>query len=200
MRPKYYCQVTLLLISAFTMALPALAGEPTEQVKETTDKIIAIVSDPALKESERSEEKKELLRNVVDERFDWEEMTRRSLARHWSKRTDEEKREFIALYAQLLERTYMDRVEGYSGEQVAYEGERVEGDYAIVKVRITTPKDTEIPVKYRVRKKGDKWLVYDVYVEGVSLVNNYRVQFNNVISRSSYEKLVKKLRAKVAEK
>lgn len=200
MRPKYYCQVTLLLISAFTMALPALAGEPTEQVKETTDKIIAIVSDPALKESERSEEKRELLRNVVDERFDWEEMSRRSLARHWSKRTDEEKREFIALYAQLLERTYMDRVEGYSGEQVAYEGERVEGDYAIVKVRITTPKDTEIPVKYRVRKKEDKWLVYDVYVEGVSLVNNYRVQFNNVISRSSYEKLLKKLRAKVAEK
>jgi phospholipid transport system substrate-binding protein len=197
---KYLFHVIMLFILAFTITLPVLAGEPTEQIRQTTDKIIAVLNDPALKEPERAEERKNLVRQAVYERFDWEEMTRRSLARHWSKRTDEEKQEFISLYAQLLERTYLDRVEGYSGETVSYEDERVEGEYGIIKVKVTNSKDVEIPVKYRVRKKGDVWLVYDVYVEGVSLVNNYRVQFNSIITRSSYDKLVKKLKNKIAQK
>ena len=197
---KYLFHVIMFFILAFTTTLPVLAGEPTEQIKQTTEKIIAVLNDPALKEPERAEERKNLVRQAVDERFDWEEMTRRSLARHWSKRTDEEKQEFISLYSQLLERTYLDRVEGYSGETVSYEDERVEGEYGIIKVRVTNSKDVEIPVKYRVRKKGDEWLVYDVYVEGVSLVNNYRVQFNSIITRSSYNKLVKKLKNKIAQK
>ncbi len=197
---KYLFHVIMFLILALTTTLPVLAGEPTEQIKQTTDKIIALLSDPALKEPERTEERKNLVRQAVDERFDWEEMARRSLARHWSKRTDEEKQEFISLYSQLLERTYLDRVEGFSGEIVSYEDERVEGEYGIVKVRVTTSKDVEIPLKYRVKKKGDDWLVYDIYIEGVSLVNNYRVQFNNIIARSSYKKLVKKLKNKIAQK
>ncbi len=197
---KYLFHVIMFLILALTTTLPVLAGEPTEQIKQTTDKIIALLSDPALKEPERAEERKNLVRQAVDERFDWEEMARRSLARHWSKRTDEEKQEFISLYSQLLERTYLDRVEGYSGESVSYDDERVEGEYGIIKVKVTNSKDVEIPIKYRVRRKGDEWLVYDVYVEGVSLVNNYRVQFNSIITRSSYKKLVKKLKNKIARK
>lgn len=198
MGSKQFCQVTLALLLALTIPVAASAGEPTEQIRQTTDRIIAIVSNPALKGSEMKEEKKGLIRKAVDERFDWEEMARRSLARHWTKRTEEEKREFMALFAQLVERTYLERVEGYSGEKVAYEGETVEGDYGIVDVKITTSKETEIPVRYRVRKKGDVWLVYDVYIEGVSLVNNYRVQFNNIIAKSSYGMLIKRLKKKIA--
>ncbi|MBW1681642.1 MAG: ABC transporter substrate-binding protein, partial [Deltaproteobacteria bacterium] len=129
--------------------------------------------------------------------FDWEEMSRRTLARHWRKRTPAEKKEFIRLFGHLLERTYLDRVEGYSGEKVIYEGEAVDGDYGIVKVKIVTRKETEIPVKYRVKRKDGQWYVYDISIQGVSLINNYRRQFNSIIVGSSYKKLIKKLKAKV---
>jgi phospholipid transport system substrate-binding protein len=175
-----------------------LAGEPTEEIKETTDKIIAILTEPALKGPDKKSERNRLVRKVVDERFDWGEMSRRALARHWRKRSDKEKKLFIDLFGRLLERTYMDKVGGYSGEKVLYEGERVDGNYGIVKVKIVTKKETEIPVKYRVKKKGGEWLVYDISVQGVSLINNYRKQFNSIILRSSFNDLIKKLEAKVS--
>ncbi len=200
MRPICLWRGIIFLTVAIGFAIPILAGEPTDQIRQTTDKVISIVTDPALKEPGRVDERRKVLRTAVDERFDWDEMARRSLARHWAGRTDEEKREFTSLFSDLLERTYMDKVEGYSGEKVVYEGETVEGDYGVVKVKILTVKNTEISVEYRVRKKEDGWFIYDVSIEGVSLVNNYRTQFNSIILRSSYPELVKKLRAKLAKK
>jgi phospholipid transport system substrate-binding protein len=182
------------------IAVPAWAGEPMDQIKQTTDTILSIVSDPALKVPSKAEERRRRIRNAVDQRFDWEEMARRSLARHWAQRTDEEKKEFIRLFGDLLERTYMDKIEGYSGEKVQYEGDTLEGDYAVVRVKIVTRKNVDIPVEYRLQKKENNWLVYDVSIEGVSLVNNYRTQFNSIIVGSSYADLVKRLKAKVAEK
>jgi len=188
--------VLIFLTTAFSVT--SLAGEPTEEIKETTDKIIAILTEPALKGPDKKSERNRLVRKVVDERFDWGEMSRRALARHWRKRSDKEKKLFIDLFGRLLERTYMDKVGGYSGEKVLYEGERVDGNYGIVKVKIVTKKETEIPVKYRVKKKGGEWLVYDISVQGVSLINNYRKQFNSIILRSSFNDLIKKLEAKVS--
>jgi phospholipid transport system substrate-binding protein len=176
---------------------PAIAGEPTEKIRVTTDKIIGIVSNPALKGPGKAAERKRLIRQAVDERFDWEEMSRRTLARHWQKRTMEEKTEFIDLYGKLLEQTYLDKVEGYSGEKVLYEGERVDGEYSVVKVKILTKQETAILTEYRLKKNAEDWLVYDISVEGVSLINNYRTQFNSIIVRSSYKDLIKKLKAKV---
>ena len=172
-------------------------GTPMEGVRDTTNKIIAIVSDPALKTPDKKKEKAGLIRAAVDERFNWEEMSKRALARHWSARTEEEKKEFIDLFGKLLERTYLDKVEGYSGEKVLYVDEVVDGKYATVSVKIVTKKDTEISVLYRVKKDGDNWLVYDISIEGVSLINNYRKQFNSIIVRNSYKELVDKLREKV---
>ena len=174
------------------------AGEPTEKIRATTDKILGVVRDPALKGAAKEKERRALIRKAVDERFDWNEMARRSLARHWEGRTEDEKKEFVPLYADLVDRAYMSKVEGYSGEKVKYEGETVDGDYATVNVRIMTQKGQEISVEYRLRKKGNDWLIYDVSIEGVSLVNNYRTQFNSIISQSSYASLVKQLKAKVA--
>jgi phospholipid transport system substrate-binding protein len=174
-----------------------LAEEPTEAIKQTTDKILAIVTDPALKPASKTAEREKLIRQAVDERFDWEEMTRRALATHWANRTPEERKEFIPLFSDLLERTYMKKVEDYSGEKVLYEGESKEGDYASVKVKIVTKKNKDISVEYRLKKEGNKWLVYDISIMGASLVNNYRTQFNSIISQSSYENLVKRLREKV---
>jgi phospholipid transport system substrate-binding protein len=127
-------------------------------------------------------------------------MARRSLARYWDQRTDGEKKEFVRLYSDLLERTYMDKVEGYSGEKVTYEGESIDNGYAVVRVKIVTKKNTDIRVHYRLKRVENKWLVYDVSIEGVSLVNNYRTQFNSIILKSSYENLVKRLRERVESK
>jgi phospholipid transport system substrate-binding protein len=187
----------LSLLFFLSIAVSVLAAEPMEAIKQTTDKILTIVTNPALKPPSKAAEKEKLIRQAVDEQFDWEEMARRSLATHWAKRTPEERKEFVFLFSDLLERTYMKKVEDYSGEKVLYEGETQDGDYAVVKVKIVTKKNKDISVEYRLKKEGNNWLVYDVSILGVSLVNNYRTQFNSIISQSSYENLVKRLREKV---
>jgi phospholipid transport system substrate-binding protein len=176
-----------------------MAGTSTDDIRKTTDKIIAILTDPALKGPDQDEVRAQKIRKAVDERFDWEEMSMRTLARHWKDRTPAERTEFIDLFGQLLERTYLDKVEGYSGEKVLYVDEKTEGDYGLVTVKIVTKEATEILVQYRLRDKGGEWLVYDISIEGVSLVNNYRKQFHSILTRSSYKDLVDKLRSKVEE-
>ncbi len=187
--------IPLFLIPA--IASPVLAADAMQEMKQTTDKILSILTNPALKSPSKGAEKEKLIRKAVDERFDWEEMARRSLATHWAKRTAEEKKEFVHLFSDLLERTYMKKVEDYSGEKVLYEGETKDGDYSTVKIKIVTKKNKDIPVEYRLSKEGDNWFVYDVSIEGVSLVNNYRTQFNSIILQSSYENLVKRMKEKV---
>jgi phospholipid transport system substrate-binding protein len=200
MTVSYLMKGIFSLFLVLGVAVSALGGEPTEKIRQTTDKIFSLVADPSLQKPSKLEERRRLIRKAVDERFNWEEMARRSLARHWAQRTDEERKEFILLFGELLERTYMSKVEGYSGEKVLYEGEKVEEDYATVKVKIVTKKNVDIPVEYRLKNEGNDWLVYDISIEGVSLVNNYRTQFSSIITQSSYENLVKKLKEKVAQK
>ncbi len=201
MEARMICKRLIMVSFFFLMTLiiagSSMAGKPTEDVRETTDKLIAIVSDPAMKTSDMAAERARRIREAVDERFDWREMSKRTLARHWKERSDREKEEFIDLFGKLMERTYLDKVEGYSGEKVLYVGERVDGKYGIVVVKIVTKKDTEILVKYKLKNKGGEWLAYDISIQGVSLVNNYRKQFSSIMTRSSYEDLVKKLRKKV---
>jgi len=187
----------LFLFMVFGVSSISMAEGPTEDVRKTTDKIIAILTDPALKEANKADEKARKIRNAVDERFDWNEMAMRTLARHWKARTQKEKEEFVDLFGKLLERTYLEKVEGYSGEKVLYVDEKVEGDYGIVAVKIVTKQGTEIQVDYRLKNKGKEWLVYDISIEGVSLVNNYRKQFNSILTRSSFKDLMEKLRSKV---
>jgi phospholipid transport system substrate-binding protein len=193
-----FCRGIVIFLLIFGLAVPVWAGEPTDHIKVTVDKVIAILTDPELKVPEKADERRRLIRRTADEIFYWQEMARRSLARHWKKRTDEEKKEFVPLFADLLERTYMNRVEDYSGENVRFDGEKIKGNYSLVSATVFTSKNVEIPVEYRLKKKGDGWLIYDVSIEGVSLINNYRTQFNSIILNSSYEELVEKLKEKVA--
>ncbi|MBW1997046.1 MAG: ABC transporter substrate-binding protein [Deltaproteobacteria bacterium] len=176
------------------------AGEPTEKIRETTDKLIAILENPALKGSEKRDEKIRLLRKVVDERFDWEAISRRALGRHWRKLSREEKGEFVRLFSKLLERTYSDKLADYSGETISYDREKVDGRYAVVYATVKSKKHGDIPLKYRVWKRDGEWLVYDISIEGVSLVNNYRSQFNDILMQHSPQKLIDTLREKVGEK
>ena len=199
MRRKGWIGITLLALWVVCGFDPVWAGVPTEKVKETSDKILAIVSDPALKDPAQATQRREQIRKAVDEMCDWEEMSRRSLGRHWAKRNEQERKEFVRLFGQLLERTYIDKVEGYSGEKVNYVGERVDGEYAEVDVKIVTKENTEIPVLYKLRTRDQRWWVYDIVIEGVSLVNNYRTQFSDIMAKSSFEGLMKKLKEKTAE-
>ena len=197
MLQNFLCRTFALLLVIFGLATPSLAGEPTDHIRKTTDKIITILNDPALKNE--VETRRKMLRNTLNERFDWEEMARLSLAGHWQGLTDEEKKEFVPLFTDLLERTYMNRIENYSGDKVTYDAERVKGNYSLVKVTIFTDKQVEIPVVYKMKKKGPEWTIYDVSIEGVSLVNNYRQQFDSIILSSSYQGLVEKLKEKVVK-
>ena len=164
----------------------SLAGLATDQVKGTVDQVIKILTDPALKGEKKIRERRAKIRQVVLQRFGFTEMSKRSLGRYWNERTPEERTEFVNLYTDLLERAYIDRVEGYTGEQVVYLGESVDGEYSEVRSKIVTKRNQEIPITYRLQLASTNWEVYDVIVEGVSLVNNYRTQFSKIIRTSSY--------------
>jgi len=196
---KYLLRMLVVLSLISTIEAWAQSQGPMERIKETTDKIIAILSDPALKAPEKAEERRRLVREAVDERFDWEEFSRRALGRHWRNRTPEEKKAFVPLFGQLVERTYRDKVEDYSGEKVNYLDERTKDEYGLVRAEVLTNDNRKIAVDYRLRYKKNDWFVYDVTVEGVSLVNNYRVQFNDIIMKSGYDELLKRLKEKVTE-
>jgi phospholipid transport system substrate-binding protein len=126
-------------------------------------------------------------------------MSKRALARHWQARTPAEREEFVKLFADLLERAYVSKIENYGGEKIAYNGDTIEGDAALVKTKIITKQGTDVPVDYRMVKRNDRWLVYDVVIEGVSLINNYRTQFNKIIQTSSYQSLVDRMKTRQNE-
>lgn len=178
-------------------AATAYAGAPTETVRAGVDKALKILEDPNLKGEAHVADRRKQLRDIADSLFDFDEMSRRTLATHWQKRTPDERQQFSALFADLLETTYFAQIDTYSGGgAVKYGAETVNGDQATVRTTFVTSKGTEIPAEYRMHQRSGKWLVYDVSIEGVSLVNNYRAQFNSIIQRNGYPDLVQKLQKK----
>lgn len=194
----HYLLLSLILVTVFTVS-DAYAGEPTNQVKQTVDKVLDILRNKELKKPEKTRERRAAIRKAVSERFDFEEMAKRALGLHWRKRTPDERKEFVSLFTDLLERSYIKKIESYSDEKILYVGENVESEYAVVRSTIITKRNVEIPVDYRLLEKNGKWEVYDVVIEGVSLVNNYRTQFNKIIRTNSYEELVKRMKNKQEE-
>jgi phospholipid transport system substrate-binding protein len=175
---------------------PAWAGAPTEQLRGRIDRVLMVL-DGELKQDGRSEERRAAIRTIAHETFDFREISQRSLARHWQSRTAAEREEFVPLFADLLERTYIGQIEQYSGgEKILYLGDTIDGSQALVRTRLVTKGGTEVPVDYRMHRVGEQWLVYDVAIEGVSLVSNYRAQFDRIIRSSSYKQLAEKLKAK----
>jgi phospholipid transport system substrate-binding protein len=193
------CATMLAAVLAILTAREAAAGPPTDQLKNAIDRVVKVVADPSLKGDDRMAERRSAVRKIADDIFDWSEIARRALARHWQSLTDKQRAEFVALFSDLLERSYISKIELYGGEKIRYAGERVDGETATVPTRIVTKNGTEVPIDYRLLKKGDRWLVYDVNIEGVSLVSNYRTQFNKIIQTGSFEDLIQKLRAKQGE-
>jgi phospholipid transport system substrate-binding protein len=191
---------TTALVLALALGLaapPARAGAPTEQLKAQIDRVLKLIDDPALKD--KPKDKRVAVRQIADDIFDFGETAKRALGRHWAARTQAERDEFVKLFGDLLERSYISKIELYGGEKIQYMSDRIEDDQAAVLSKLVTKAGSDVPIEYRMLKKGDRWLVYDVIIEGVSLVANYRTQFNKIIQTSSYAELVKKMKSRQEE-
>jgi phospholipid transport system substrate-binding protein len=180
-------------------AAPALAGAPTDQLKGATDRVLQILQDTELKKPDKTDVRRKQIRDVANQIFDWQETGKRALARGAQACSPQQRQEFSPLFAELIERSYVSKLELYSGERIVYAGEAAEGDQATVRTKLVTKSGTEVPIEYRMQKDGERWRVYDVTIEGVSLVGNYRSQFNRIIQQSNCDELMKKLKTKQDE-
>lgn len=187
----------MLLISSV-----AWSGLATESLKGTIGQITNLLNDPSLKRPEKKDERRKILHKLMKEKIDEEEVSRRALGSHWTNRNEEEKKEFTKLFTDLLERTYFEKIDEYvvktdnfSEENILYLQEKEIRGYTVVETKVFTG-DTEIPVSYLLKNKQDNWLICDIAIEGVGLLKNYRVQFNEILTNSSFDELLDKLKAK----
>lgn len=189
----------LLILSLFFLPGAARAGEVTDIIKAEVDKTLTVLRDPALQGPERKELRNDRIRSTVERMFDFEEVSKRSLGRYWRDRTEAEKHEFTRLFTALLESSYMGRIYEHRDDKVLYTGEVSRDGKVEVRTKVITAMGTEVPINYRLLKKDQTWKVYDMVIEGVSLMSTYRTQFNEKIQGSSYEALIEDLRQKVQQ-
>lgn len=197
MRPILLVGTLIVLLASST---PALAGEPLERVKGTLEAALAVLNDPGLQGLEKEADRKAGVRKIIYDRFNFEEMAKESLGDHWKKLTAQQRKEFVDLFGDLFERSYNRLVLKFLPErETLYGTEVVDGDRALVKTTLVSKKNEKLPVDYQLKKKGPRWDLYDVVIDGVSIVGNYRTQFNKIIRLQSYEALVKKMKIKQEE-
>ncbi|WP_089718559.1 MlaC/ttg2D family ABC transporter substrate-binding protein [Candidatus Entotheonella palauensis] len=199
------CLQSWLLIGLCLAGLagPAAAGEPQDRVKQTIDDVLAILQDQSLQAPEQTKARRAKIRQVVQQRFGFAEMGKRALGRHWRKLKPAQRQEFIPLFSDLLERSYISKIEtAVTAEEIniLYTKETIDEEgYAMVRTEVENPRDLNFEIDYRLFKRDGNWEAYDIVIEGVSLVNNYRTQFNKIIRQESYEALVKKLKLKIEQ-
>jgi phospholipid transport system substrate-binding protein len=187
------------IMMIFLSLIPAYADAPLSTVQTNVNKVLDVLRDPALKADSTKETKKEKLRSIYGGMFDEVELSKRTLARNWNKLNTAQRHEFVQLYQEVLEKAYIDKILSYTNEKIAYEREtKLTENQAEVQTEIITS-SKKIPVSYRVILSGGSWKVYDVIIENVSLVQNYRTQFNNILEKNSPEQLLEILRKKVKE-
>jgi phospholipid transport system substrate-binding protein len=189
--------IGVILVLAVGVASMA-AGTATAAIKSTIKQMFVILNDEELKTPGRAEERRQQLEKVIGNRIAYDEMAKRSLGPQWSQLNDEERQEFVRLYAQLLRDTYSSRFDRYTDEKVEFLQETLQGDYAEVRTRLTSSKFS-LDVDYRMLQRAGDWRVYDIVVDGISLVHSYREQFTKIIRTYSYEELLAKLRQKTGE-
>ena len=187
--------MTAALLLGLT-ALPALAMTPTETVKSRVDEALQSLTQNPATGPEAMERRRAEIRRAADALFDFTEMSRRALGRHWADRTEAEREEFVRLFTDLMARSYIGKIDRYAGEAIAYTGERVDGDEASVQSQVVTAKGSQIPVEYRLHRVNESWSAYDVFIENVSLVGTYRSQFDRIIKSESFADLLRRLREK----
>ncbi len=194
---KIKIALTLIILAVLLPCLPSFAGAPQATVEGNVNTVLSILRDPKLKGEGAKEVKKAKLRVIYDVMFDDVELSRRTLARNWNKLDNAERREFVFLFRQVLEKAYVDKILAYTNERIVLDREIIHADnLAEVQTRIITS-SKEIPITYRVIQKNNTWKVYDVVIENVSLVQNYRTQFADILSKNTTTQLLEILRKKV---
>jgi phospholipid transport system substrate-binding protein len=188
---------TILVVG--TVGTGFSASPAGEQVKATIDQVIEVLRDPKLQGAGKKAERREKLRQIVLPRFDFAEMAKRALGNNWNRYPDKQQ-EFVTAFKQLLEETYADQIELAGGDKVVYLNERTEKDYAEVDTKVISPKGEETPMTYKLHPVGSDWKVFDIVVENISIVNNYRSQFNRVLSNASLDELIKRIKEKRFQK
>ena len=188
--------LSLFAVFCLGYAHPVNAGEALETVKISAEKVIQILNDPALQGKEKKKERIDRLKEVVNPLFDYEEMAKRALGSHWRRRSPAEQEEFVRLFRDFLERTYSDKVDFYEGQRVVFGRETIDQDFAQIESSFINAKGEEFAVSYKLRRADGKWKIYDAVIENISIVNNYRSQFDRVIAKSSYEELKRLLKEK----
>ena len=173
------------------IALPLSAGAPSDQTRSTIEKVLAILKDPATKSN-----RLDRIRQAINPSFDFAEMAKRSLGTHWQRRTPVEQQEFVKLFTDLVETSYAGTIESYNGEKVAIGTEKMDKDFAEVNTKIVTKQGEEFSIDYKLHQVDGSWKIYDAVIENVSLINNYRSQFNRIIGKSSYDELVTMMKSK----
>lgn len=183
---------------ALVIAVPAsvFAGVPTEQVRQTADRVQALLQDSRLKGADKQKERRAKLREILITRFDFAEMAKRSLGSHWQRVNGDDQQRFVKLFTELLERSYMGQIESYDGEKILYGKENVDQNQAEVETKLVSKKGEQIAVNYKLQNGGGDWKVYDVVIENISLVNNFRSQFNRILANASFAELLQKLESK----
>jgi phospholipid transport system substrate-binding protein len=195
MTPKF-AGITCAIVAGFLllMPLPLRAGVATEQVRAMVEHVQMIVQDPRLQSEARKKDRRAALRRVIGRRIDFAEMAKRSLGSHWQGRTPKQQTEFVKLFTDLVEDAYLGQIESYPGDKFVYLREIRDGEFAEVDSKLNALKGDEIAINYRLRGRNADWKVYDVVIENVSVVGNYRSQFNRILSGASFDELLKKLR------
>jgi phospholipid transport system substrate-binding protein len=188
----------LMLFAATVSPVAASTDTPVQELRSRVDRAVQVLSNPDLKGPGKVAERRVQVRKIADEIFDYPEMSKRSLGVHWQQLSQGDRERFTRAFSDLLDRAYFEKVDSYNGEKVRYMDPKVEGNQATVLTRVTTDKGTEIPVDYRMHRDNGRWLVHDVNIEGVSLVSNYRSQFDRIIRTSSINELMKRLEAQAA--
>jgi phospholipid transport system substrate-binding protein len=196
---KFLTKRMVLLILFVLLALPgvprAWAGAPTDQLRDGVDRVVKILRDPELRGDAKVNQRSAAVNKVADEIFDFGETAKRSLGQHWVQRTPAEREEFVRLFTELLQRTYLSKVDQYNSE-MTYQDDAIDGNLAIVRTTLVLGKGNEMSLDYRMHHPRDRWQVYDISIDGISLVANYRSQFNKIVRTDSYEALVAKLRSR----
>jgi len=186
----------LVVVLIFSFAGAVAASTAQEQLKQTIDSILEVLRNPELKGESQKKKRWETLGKIVENRFDFKKMSQLSLARNWKKITPSEKEEFVALFGQLLKNTYLTKIQAYTDEEVIFIKERIRKKKAQIDTKIIS-KTIEIPINYRMfTRKNGQWMVYDLIIEGVSLIANYRSQFAHILEKESFEELLDKLKNK----
>ena len=194
-----YLRIILTSVLFFGLMNVCYAGEPLEMVRSSVEKVVAVLKDSRLKSPEKKKERIDRLKEIINPIFDYDEMARRALGAHWRRRTPAEQEEYLTLFRLFIEKVYADKVDLYEGERIVVGRETIDGDYAEVESKVINARGEENPVIFRIRRADGKWRVYDAVVENISVVQNYRSQFDRVISKSSYDELRKLLKDKSAQ-